>query len=176
MKSLATMVCLTLALITAPAHPGEGLGSADSPRVDTARAAKRPFVVFAPMRWRPGAPLPGEWQENVAYGLFVAAPLVSLGLLAIFIRRAKRSKAPTGWGRLVLGNTLVLCCLATPILLAEETYFRFFYDTTDSLETPSRQVTASATWQIGSRICCDGRIQTGRFMCWPRSGWTRTPR
>ena len=110
-----------------------GLASAGSPKADAARTAKRPFVLFAPTRWRPGSPLPGEWQENLAYGLFVAAPLVSFGLLMVFMRRVKRSKGPTGWGRLVVGNTLVLCCLVTPVLLAGETYFRFLYDTTDSL-------------------------------------------
>ncbi len=94
---------------------------------------KRRFVLFGPMRWRPGAPLPGNWQENLAYALFIAATLLSFALLTLFIRRVKRSKVPTGWGRLVVGNVLVFCCLVTPLLLAGETYYRFFYDTTDSL-------------------------------------------
>ena len=117
----------------ARAQAAEGLGSAGPPRQGAASPAKRPFVLFAPTRWRPGVPLPGEWPEKLAYGLFVAAPLVSVGLLTVFIRRVKRSKLPTGWGRLIAGNTLVLCCLVTPVLLAGETYYRFVYDTTDSL-------------------------------------------
>src|ERR1035438_10346757 len=67
-----------------PASAGDGY------QADAARTAKRPFVLFAPTRWRPGSPLPGEWQENLAYGLFVAAPLVSFGLLMVFMRRVER--------------------------------------------------------------------------------------
>ena len=158
MKSLGAMVCLSLAMLAPSFSPSEGervpsgareqaaegLGSAESPRADAAKTAKRPFILFAPMRWRPGSPMPGEWQENLAYGLFVAAPLVSFGLLLVFVRRVKRSKVPTGWGRLVVGNTLVLCCLATPVLLAGETYFRFLYDTTDSLA----YTRVSERWQL----------------------------
>src|ERR1035438_8308907 len=89
----------------------DGGGSAGSPQAGAASTAKRPFVLFGPMRWRPGSPLPGEWQENLAYGLFVAAPLLSFGLLIVFVRRVRRSMVPTGWGRLVVGNILVFCCL-----------------------------------------------------------------
>jgi hypothetical protein len=53
--------------------------------------------------------------------------------LALFVRRLKRGERPTGWGRLAVGNALVFLCLATPLLLAGEAYFRFVYDTTDSL-------------------------------------------
>lgn len=158
MNSLAAMACLSLALLApsfspssaerlpfrARAQAPEGLGSAAPSQVNTAMPAKRPFILFAPTRWRPTSPMPGEWQENLAYALFVAAPLVSFGLLGLFIRRVKRSKAPTGWGRLVVGNTLVFCCLATPVLLAGETYFRFFYDTTDSLA----YTRVSERWQL----------------------------
>jgi hypothetical protein len=118
--------------------PGKAAAPSDSSsgepqRARRVRVVKHPFVLFAPMRWRPASPLPGGWQENLAYALFVAAPLVSFGLLLWFIRRGRRKQTPTGWGRLVVGNVLVFCCLATPLLLAGETYFRFFYDTTDSL-------------------------------------------
>jgi hypothetical protein len=128
MKRLAAMAWVFLTILMT-----EVSGGADSSQAGETVTPKRPFVVFAPMRWRPGVPLPGEWQENLAYGLFVAAPLASFGLLAVFIRRVRRSSAPTTWRRLVLGNSLVCCCLATPLLLAGETYYRFFYDTTDSL-------------------------------------------
>ena len=46
------------------------------------------------------------------------------------------AQAPQGaarWTHLAVGNALVFLCLATPLLLAGELYFRFVYDTTDSL-------------------------------------------
>ncbi|HOX55710.1 MAG TPA: hypothetical protein P5205_08800 [Candidatus Paceibacterota bacterium] len=98
-----------------------------------ASPAKHLFRLFPVARWRPAAPLPGGWQENVTFGLFLAAPMASIGLLLVFVRRGRRGVAPTGWGRLVIGNALVLACLVTPVLLVGETYFRFCCDTTDSL-------------------------------------------
>ena len=111
---------------------------------------------FRPMRWRPAAPPPGGWEENLAFGLFLAAPVVSFGLLMLFIRRVRRSNVPTGWGRLVVGNALVLLCLVTPILLAGEIYFRFFCDTTDSLAyTRISERWVQRHWRVNSAGCRD---------------------
>jgi lysophospholipase L1-like esterase len=129
---------------------------AGSPTPSAARTAQRPFIVFAPRRWHPAAPIPGGWQENLALGLFVAAPLASLGLLSVFARRLKRSKGPTGWGRLITGNALVLLCLLTTLLLAEEIYFRFLSDTTDSLAyTRVSERWEQRHWQVNRAGCRD---------------------
>jgi lysophospholipase L1-like esterase len=88
--------------------------------------------------------------------LFLAAPVVSFGLLMAFVRHVKRSKVPRGWGRLALGNALVLLCLVTPVLLAGETYFRFFYDTTDSLAyTRVSERWVQRHWHVNSAGCRD---------------------
>ena len=121
-----------------------------------ASRAARPFTLFRPFRWRPTAPPPGGWQENLTFALFLAAPVVSFGLLMAFVRHVKRSKVPRGWGRLALGNALVLLCLVTPVLLAGETYFRFFYDTTDSLAyTRVSERWVQRHWHVNSAGCRD---------------------
>jgi lysophospholipase L1-like esterase len=123
---------------------------------EPAPPAKRPFTVFPVMRWRPSAPLPGGWQENLTFGLFLAAPVVSVGALLWFARRTRRSSGPAGWGRLVAGNTLVLLCLGTLFLLAGETYFRFFCDTTDSLAfTRTSERWVQRYWRVNSAGCRD---------------------
>ena len=118
--------------------------------------ATRPFTLFRPFRWRPNAPPPGGWEENLAFGFFVAAPALSFGLLMMFVQRVKRSQVRTGWGRLLIGNALVLLCLVTPVMLAGETYFRFFYDATDSLAyTRVSERWVQRHWQVNSAGCRD---------------------
>jgi lysophospholipase L1-like esterase len=130
--------------------------SAGSPRAGAATTMARPFILFRPGRWRPAAPLPGGWEENLTFALFLAAPVVSFGLLIAFGRRVKGSKVPIGWGRLVVGNALVLLCLATPVLLVGETYFRFFCDTTDSLAyTRISERWVQRHWRVNSAGCRD---------------------
>jgi hypothetical protein len=129
---------------------------ARSPTAAASMKTTRPFPLFRPFRWRPTAPPLGGWEENLAFGLFLAAPVLSFGLLMAFIRRVKRSKVPTGWGRLVVGNALVLLCLVTPVLLAGETYFRFVYDTTDSLAyTRVSERWVQRHWHVNSAGCRD---------------------
>lgn len=48
-------------------------------------------------------------------------------------RRLQNRTAPPAWTCVALGNVLLLGGLVSLLLLAGETYFRFFYDTTDSL-------------------------------------------
>jgi len=136
--------------------------SAESSQVEAGAATaapattKRPFVLLRPGRWRPAAPLPGGWEDNLTFGLFVAVPVVSLGLLLLFAWRVKRSRVPTNWRRLVAGNTLVLLCLLTPLLLAGEIYFRFFYDTTDSLAyTKVSELWVQRHWRTNRAGCRD---------------------
>ena len=130
--------------------------SAGAPEGNAATKAAHPFTLFRPSKWRPSAPPPGNWEENLTFGLFVAAPVLSVGLLLLFIQRVKRSKVTAGWGRLVLGNTLVLLCLVTPVLLAGETYFRFFYDTTDSLAyTRVSERWVHRHWHVNNAGCRD---------------------
>jgi len=133
-----------------------GSVGAGAPEGNAATKAAHPFILFRPSKWRPSAPPPGNWEENLTFGLFVAAPVLSIGLLLLFIQRVKRSKVPTGWGRLVLGNTLVLLCLVTPVLLAGETYFRLFYDTTDSLAyTRVSERWVQRHWHVNNAGCRD---------------------
>jgi lysophospholipase L1-like esterase len=130
--------------------------NAGPPMAGVATKAARPFNLFRQGRWRPAAPVPGGWEENLAFALFLAAPAVSLGLTTVFFRRIKRSKVPTGWGRLAVGNALVLLCLATPVLLAGETYFRFFCDTTDSLAyTRISERWVQRHWRVNRAGCRD---------------------
>src|SRR3954452_3294006 len=75
--------------------------------------------------------------ENVVLGLFAATPvLVGFALFKLARRkngsRAKTKKKTSG-ASLVLGNSLVLLFLLSLGLLAGEIYFRFGYDTTDSV-------------------------------------------
>ena len=133
-----------------------GSVSSGSPEGSATTTAPHPFTLFRPFKWRPTALPPGNWEENLTFGIFLSAPVLSFGLLMVFIRRVKRSKVPTAWGRLVLGNALVLICLVTPLLLAGETYFRFFYDTTDSLAyTRVSERWVQRHWHVNSAGCRD---------------------
>src|SRR5262245_5757793 len=75
--------------------------------------------------------------ENVALGLFAAAPvLIGVGLYKLARRnngRPPKPKKKNSGASLVLGNSLVLLFLLSLGLLAGEVYFRFGYDTTDSV-------------------------------------------
>ena len=75
--------------------------------------------------------------ENTALFLFAAAPVL-IGVVLFKLarrneRRLPRAKTKTSWTSLVLGNCLVLVFLLSSGLLAGEVYFRFFHDTTDSV-------------------------------------------
>ncbi|MSU59283.1 MAG: SGNH/GDSL hydrolase family protein [Pedosphaera sp.] len=72
-------------------------------------------------------------DENLALGLFLVSPVVCAGGLVFLRRRLRARPGPTGWPMLLLGNALVLLCLLSAGTLAGEIFFRFIYDTTDSL-------------------------------------------
>jgi hypothetical protein len=67
-----------------------------------------------------------------AFALFLLFPL-AVGLLAgAFFRRQKR-RGRAGWVSLVVGNLLIFLVLAGLLFDGFEVYYRFIYDTTDSV-------------------------------------------
>lgn len=71
--------------------------------------------------------------ENVFLaGALLLPVLLGLGLWRLY-RRVHAQQEPVRRRQVLLGNLLLLLCLAACALLAGEIYFRFFYDTTDSL-------------------------------------------
>ncbi len=92
-----------------------------------------PFVLFRSSRWRASQPLPGNPEENLTFLFLVTLPLLMGLALVVFFKQRRQARTGAGWGDLVLGNLLVLGCLGSLILLTGEIYFRFCYDTTDSL-------------------------------------------
>jgi lysophospholipase L1-like esterase len=76
--------------------------------------------------------------ENIVLALFAAVPVAIGWFLLVLARRNKKrvskgKKRPTSWPSLILGNGLVLFFLLSLGLLAGEIYFRFVFDTTDSV-------------------------------------------
>lgn len=72
--------------------------------------------------------------DNAVYTVFLLPPAACFGMLLLFVRYHRRRGTPAGWGRLVVGNLIVLALLLTLGFLAGETYYRFIYDTTDSID------------------------------------------
>jgi hypothetical protein len=127
-------------------------GSVVQPGTNSAR----PFVLFRPSRWRLNSPAPEDWEQNLTLGLFLAAPIISFALLALFVRKVKASRVPAGWTRLAVGNTLVLLSLVTTAALVGEVYFRFWYDTTDSLAfTRVSERWVQRHWHLNGAGCRD---------------------
>ncbi len=82
---------------------------------------------------KPYREAPPRRGENLVFGLFLVLPFVGGALLYFFARFIRRSSVQDGWLRLVLGNLLVLIFLLSWLPLAGETYYRFIYNTTSSL-------------------------------------------
>ena len=68
-------------------------------------------------------------DENLALALFTVLPIALGGVLVAFV---KRGTLPH-WPRVLIINSLVLMVLLSVLLFAGEVYFRFIYDSTDSL-------------------------------------------
>jgi hypothetical protein len=68
-------------------------------------------------------------SENQIYVLFLSVPLAT-GFLLFYYRSYSDVAS---WWRLVIGNGLMLCFLMSTLFVVAESYYRFFYDTTDSL-------------------------------------------
>ncbi len=81
-------------------------------------------------------------NDNWTFGLFLLFPIVSGAMLVSFFRRQSRRTSPAGLVRLVTGNLLVLTFLMALCFIADESYFRFIFDTTDSFS----QTKVSERW------------------------------
>jgi hypothetical protein len=121
------------------------------------RSAGAPeFTLFRKARWRPDQPPPGNIQEQIALGLMLLLPAGLVFALVRFARFVRGRAKPARWGALLLGNSLVLFLLLSLTLLAGELYFRFGYDTTDSLgyiRIAERWV--QRHWQVNAAGCRD---------------------
>src|SRR4051812_20748779 len=71
--------------------------------------------------------------ENIVLGCFLLLPCAAIAALRLFARHMRGRKLPVRWPQILFGNVLVLLLLASPVLPAAEIYYRFIYDTTDSL-------------------------------------------
>lgn len=69
-------------------------------------------------------------SENLIFALFVCVPLIAGGLLVYYLRSSGDEQSLRS---LLVGNLLVLCFLLTFLFAVAEGYYRYFYDTTDSL-------------------------------------------
>ncbi|HEX5220110.1 MAG TPA: SGNH/GDSL hydrolase family protein [Verrucomicrobiae bacterium] len=72
-------------------------------------------------------------SEDVMLGVMLYLPIQTTFVAYVFFRHNRRCVTPAGWQRLLLGNCLVLLVPLTLTLAVGEIYFRFFYDTTDSI-------------------------------------------
>jgi lysophospholipase L1-like esterase len=95
-------------------------------------------------------------DEDLALGLFVLVLAASGGLLWVFASNTRANRAETGWARLVVGNSLVLSFLLALLSVGGEIYYRFLYDTSDSLDyTKVSQRWFQRHWQVNSSDCRD---------------------
>ncbi|HWI55853.1 MAG TPA: SGNH/GDSL hydrolase family protein, partial [Bacillota bacterium] len=139
-----------------PGAPASLPASASSHAVADSKVSARPFTLFRSARWRPTQAPPGNFEETLAFGLSLLLPCASVGGLLLFAVRVKQGRAPAGWAGLLLGNGLVLLCLLSTALVAGEAYFRFGYDTTDSLAyTRVCERWVQRHWQVNAAGCRD---------------------
>lgn len=71
--------------------------------------------------------------ENLYLFAALLLPVLSGMGLRLLYKRVRARATPASRGQVILGNVLALLGLLSLILLGGEVYFRFFYDTTDSL-------------------------------------------
>ncbi len=139
-----------------PAELASALYPAPSEGQAVSSSTTSNFRLFRPARWRPGMPRPGGWEENLTFAVIFVTPFILLGLLMMFFRSLKKSGGSSAWGKLVVGNALVLFFLLSASLLAGETYYRFFYDTTDSLAfTKTTERWVQRHWRVNNAGCRD---------------------
>lgn len=72
-------------------------------------------------------------SDDVMLAVLLYLPVQAVFTAVIFFRYNRHCGSPPGWGRLLLGNLLVLLVPLALTLAVGEIYFRFFYDTTDSI-------------------------------------------
>lgn len=71
--------------------------------------------------------------EDLVLALFLFLSCLCGWVLVQFARRVRKLKTPARWPQLLAGNAIVLAFLFSLILLSGEMYYRFFYDSSDSL-------------------------------------------
>lgn len=129
---------------------------------------EHPFNLFRSPRWRPDQPAPGNPQEMLAFGLIVLLPLAFAALLFWCFRRNQANRLATNWKSLLTVNALLLGFLVSLLLLGAEVYYRFIYDTTDSLGyTRVSERWVWRHWRVNAAGCRDNieyspRIAPGR--------------
>jgi lysophospholipase L1-like esterase len=90
-------------------------------------------------------------DEDTALALFAIFPFVWATLLVAFFKRRQPSAEKLHWPQVLLGNALVLLLLLSTLLLTGEIYFRFFYDSTDSLAyTKVNVLWGKRHWQVNN--------------------------
>src|SRR5215467_11007049 len=90
-------------------------------------------------------------DETLVFGLFLILPIVFGWLLVLFIRQRRKQKTKVSWPQLIAGNALVLFLLLSLLLLGGESYFRFIYDATDSMDyTKVNLRWLQRYWQLNS--------------------------
>lgn len=72
-------------------------------------------------------------SDDVMLAVLLFLPVQSVFAAWIFFRWARHRAVPSTWSQILLGNGLLLLCLVTGALAAGELYFRFSFDTTDSI-------------------------------------------
>jgi hypothetical protein len=72
-------------------------------------------------------------SEDVMLAVLLYLPIQAIFAALVFFRYNKYCGSRPGWGRLLLGNGLLLLIPLTLSLAVGEVYVRFFYDTTDSI-------------------------------------------
>ncbi|MGH7971433.1 MAG: hypothetical protein ACREIC_22160, partial [Limisphaerales bacterium] len=121
-----------------------------------AQKAPRPFTLFRSPRWHPTRPEDGVFVESLSFGVFLVLPGAFLALFLVLVSRGRRTPTPAGWPVLLAGNGLMLLFLLSLLLLAGEIYFRFIYDTTDSLGyTKVCEHWVQRHWHVNGAGCRD---------------------
>src|ERR1041385_7682492 len=128
-------VCVILFLFILEPLPGGTPSTSDGAPVNTSSQIKSalPFVVIPLTKWSPTRPKAEAATGVITLVLMIALPCGTAAGLRIFFKKTKALGRPPGWGRLAIGNALVLVFLLSVMHLAGDTVFRFFVDTTDSL-------------------------------------------
>lgn len=132
------------------------VSSTPAPSGSAAASKALPFSVFHARAWRSGVG-PGDAGDMLSFALFVLVPCASGALLLVLaLKRRGMAGRPTGWWQLAAGNLLVFLFLTSAVFLAAETYFRFIYDTTDSLGfTKVCERWVQRHWQVNAAGCRD---------------------
>jgi len=95
-------------------------------------------------------------DEDFVLGLFVLILVVIGTMLRLFAAHNWGNHLQSSWTRLIVGNFLVLLFLLALSLVTGEIYYRFFYDTTDSVAyTKVSQRWFQRHWQLNSSNCRD---------------------